>query len=58
MKGLVTKVSGRMPSMSMPHKVMSASNLKGQGAKATSSKSSIAGCFTASRKKGSVKGSI
>lgn len=56
MKGNVTKVSGRTPSMAMPHRVMSASNLRGQGAKASSSKTSAAGGFTASRKKGSVRG--
>jgi len=56
MKGLVTMVSGRKPGMAVPHKVMSASNLRGQGAKARSSKTSLAGGFSASRKKGSVKG--
>lgn len=57
MKGLTIKVSGSKPGMSMPHRVMPASNLRGQGAKASSTKISLAGGFMASRKKGSVKGS-
>lgn len=56
MKGSVTKVSGRVPGMSSPSRVPSASNLRGQGAKASSSKTSKAGGFIASRKKGYIKG--
>lgn len=57
MKGSVTKVSGKVPPMAAPHRVASASSLRGQGAKASSSKTSSAGGFIASRKKGSVRGS-
>ena len=56
MRGTVTSVSGRVPSMAKPHRVMSAANLRGQGAKASSTKTSSAGGFMASRKKGSVRG--
>ena len=60
MKGLCnmgTPISGKSKGMASPHKVMSASNLHGQGAKASSTKSNLAGGFMASRKMGSVKGS-
>lgn len=57
MKGTVTRVSGRVPGHAVPHRVMSASNIKAQGAKAFSTKTSLAGGFLASRKKGSVRGS-
>ena len=56
MRGSVTQVSGRVPSNASPTRVSSAPNLRGQGAKASSSKTSNAGGFMASRKKGSVRG--
>jgi len=58
MKGLTASASGRKPGSYSPQRVMSASNLRGQGATTRSSKSSMAGGFTASRKKGSVRGSL
>ena len=58
MKGTSISVSGRIPSMASPHRVGSGKALHGQGAKASASKTSNAGGFSASRKKGSVRGSI
>jgi len=56
MKGLSSKVSGHKPGMWSASKVPSASNLRGQGAKASSTKVSNTAGFGASRKKGSIKG--
>ena len=52
-----TMMKGTMPRMDSPSKVMSAKDLHGQCGKCTSTKTSAEGGFTASRKKGSVKGS-
>ena len=56
MKGSVSKVGSRVPGMAAPHRVMSASNFKGQVNPVSSRKISASGGFMASRKKGSVKG--
>lgn len=57
MKGLVSSLKLSKPGMSKPHRVGSASNLRGQVSRASSSKLSSAGGFMASRKKGRIKGS-
>lgn len=56
MKGTTQAVSGKVPPMAQSHTVMSAKSLRGQGATCGSTKTSSAGGFIASRKKGSVKG--
>lgn len=56
MKGAPEVQSCGMPGMNSPEKVMSASNLKGQGADCGSTKTSAAGGFSASTKCGSING--
>jgi len=59
MKGNVVKVSGRTPSMATPTRVGKGGNVTGVTNKGLNhiSKTSSAGGFVASRKKGSVRGS-
>lgn len=57
MKGLIMQVKSHgVPGKAVPHRVSSAPSFRGQGAKASSRKTNLAGGFMASRKKGSVRG--
>ena len=61
MKGFPTQgfqMKAGNPGLATPTTVQSASNLRGQGAVASSTKTSAAGGFIASRKKGSVRGAL